>query len=63
MTARVAIEAGRSLGWRTYVGDRGTIIGLDRFGASAPAPKLFEEFGLTPERVAARAGALLAGNE
>jgi len=63
VTARVAIEAGRSLGWRAYVGDRGAIVGLDRFGASAPASKLFQEFGFTPERVAAIAGALVRGTE
>jgi len=59
VSARVAIEAGRSLGWSAYVGDRGTIIALDRFGASAPAAKLFEAFGFTPEQVAARAATAL----
>ncbi|MBI4611487.1 MAG: transketolase [Candidatus Rokubacteria bacterium] len=57
--ARVSVEAGRTLGWRTYVGDQGATIGLDRFGGSAPAARLFEEFGFTPERIAARATALL----
>ena len=59
VAARVSIEAGSSIGWRTYVGDHGTIIGLDRFGASAPGAKLFEEFGFTPEQVAARAASLI----
>ncbi len=59
VTARVSIEAGSSVGWRAYVGDHGAIIGLDRFGASAPGAKLFEEFGFTPEQVAARAASLI----
>ena len=48
---RVSIEAGIALGWREYVGDTGVIISLDHWGASASAPKLFTEFGLTSERV------------
>jgi transketolase len=48
---RVSIEAGIALGWREYVGDTGIIISLDRYGASAAAPKLFTEFGFTVERV------------
>ena len=48
---RVSIEAGISLGWREYVGDKGIIISLDHYGASAAAPKLFAEFGFTVERV------------
>jgi transketolase len=58
--ARVAVEAGRSFGWHRWVGDGGAVVGLDRFGASAPAERLFAEFGFTPEHVAARARALLA---
>lgn len=50
---RVSIEAGIAMGWREYVGDAGLIISLDHWGASAGAPKLFTEFGLTPERVIA----------
>ncbi|WP_322490189.1 transketolase [Chloroflexus sp.] len=49
--ARVAIEAGRSLGWERYVGCGGAIIGVDRFGASAPFQRLYTEFGLTAECV------------
>ena len=52
--ARVAIEAGSSLGWERYVGDAGVIVGLDHFGASAPAGVLYEKFGLTAENVVAR---------
>ena len=55
VTARVSIEAGSTLGWRRLVGDRGETVGIDHFGASAPAARLFEEFGFTPERVAERA--------
>jgi transketolase len=49
---RVAVEAGVSDPWRKYVGLDGAVIGLDRFGESAPAKELFEHFGFTPERVA-----------
>ncbi len=52
LSARVAVEAGVSRYWRPLVGDRGRIIGIDRFGASAPAEQLFAEYGLTAERVA-----------
>lgn len=51
--ARVAVEAGRSLGWERYVGCDGAIIGVDRFGASAPFQRLYTEFGLTAERIVA----------
>ncbi len=51
--ARVAVEAGRSLGWERYVGCTGTIIGVDRFGASAPFQRVYAEFGLTVERIVA----------
>lgn len=57
--ARIAIEAGVSFGWERYVGTRGIIIGLDRFGASAPYQTLMEQFGFTGANVAARAKALL----
>ncbi len=53
ITARVSIEAGLTFGWSRWVGDRGLAIGIDHFGASAPADRLFREFGFTPERVAA----------
>ena len=49
---RVTVEAGVSLGWERYAGDEGAIVGIDHFGASAPAPTIFEHFGFTPERVA-----------
>ncbi len=51
VTVRVAIEAGITQGWHRYVGVRGKIIGIDHFGASAPAPTLFEEFGFAADNV------------
>ena len=49
---RVSVEIGVSLGWERWVGDEGAIIGLDHFGASAPAGTIFEKFGFTADRVA-----------
>jgi len=49
--ARVVIEAGVTAGWAAIAGDRGRVIGVDTFGASAPAPTLFKHFGLTVENV------------
>ena len=48
---RVSVEAGVSLGWERWVGDEGAIVGLDHFGASAPAATIFAKFGFTAERV------------
>jgi transketolase len=48
---RVTIETGVSLGWERYAGDEGAIIGIDHFGASAPAGTIFKEFGFTVDRV------------
>ena len=48
---RVAIEAGVTDYWRKYVGLDGAVVGIDRFGESAPAPELFKHFGFTPENV------------
>jgi transketolase len=50
---RVSVEAAVTMGWRDYVGDHGEMLGLDHYGASAPAPILFEQFGFTPDRVVA----------
>ena len=50
--ARVSVEAGVTLGWRRYLGEKGRAIGIDRFGASAPGDTIFEKLGLTPESVA-----------
>jgi transketolase len=49
--ARVAVEAGVAQGWHRYVGDGGEVIGIDRFGASAPYRVLYERFGLTADKV------------
>jgi transketolase len=48
---RVSVEAGVPFGWERWVGDEGAIIGVDRFGASAPGGTIFQRFGLTTERV------------
>jgi transketolase len=53
--ARVSIEAGVSMGWRTYVGAQGKIIAIDHFGASAPGDVVMREFGFTPEAVVEQA--------
>ncbi len=53
--ARLAVEAGVSQGWRAYVGDQGDVIGLDHFGASAPAKILMREYGFSVDNVYARA--------
>ena len=58
---RLAIEAGVSLGWREWIGDDGDMIGMDGFGASAPADELFENFGFSVDNVVARARALMEG--
>lgn len=53
--ARIAIEAGSTFGWERYVGSEGAVIGIDRFGASAPADVLYKKLGLTSERVVKKA--------
>ena len=50
--ARVSVEVGVTLGWDRWVGDEGAIVGLDHYGASAPAGTIFAKFGFTAERVA-----------
>jgi len=59
VVARLAVEAGATFGWHRYIGREGDVVGIDRFGASAPAEVLFREFGFTAERVAERAAAVL----
>jgi len=57
----VAVEAGRSLAWGRYLdGAGGAVVGLDRFGGSAPYKVLFEQLGFTVENVVARARAVLS---
>ena len=58
--ARVAVEAGSPFGWARWVGDAGAAVGIDHFGASAPAETLYERFGVTSENVVATALASLA---
>lgn len=59
VTARVSIEAGSTLGWQKWVGRKGLMIGLDRFGASAPQDRLFFEFGFSGQHIAAKTLAYL----
>jgi transketolase len=56
---KLAIEAGVTLGWWKYVGSDGDVIGLERFGASAPGPKVLAELGFSAENVAKRAKKLV----
>jgi transketolase len=57
--ARLAVEAGVSQGWHRYVGDWGDVLGIERFGASAPGNVMLQKYGFTVENVCARALALL----
>jgi transketolase len=61
VTARLAVEAGVSQGWERWVGGRGAIVSIDRFGASAPLAVLQEKFGFSAEAIAARVVELLQG--
>ena len=53
--ARLAVEAGVSMGWERWVGEKGAILGIDRFGASAPSEVVYREFGLTIGNIVKRA--------
>ena len=59
ISARIAVEAGSPLGWERYAGSQGIIMGMNRFGASAPAKDLFRTFGFTVETVIEKAEKLL----
>ena len=59
---RISVEAGSTMGWYKYVGLEGLTIGIDSFGLSAPASKIFEHFGLTPRAVALKVEALIKKN-
>jgi transketolase len=59
---RLAVEAGAGQGWERYVGPSGRIIGIERFGVSAPYKTIFEHFGFTVDNVHQQAKSLLAGN-
>jgi transketolase len=58
-TPRVSVEAGTTLGWSRYTGDKGATVGIDTFGASGPGAAVLAHFGFTKERVAATALRLL----
>jgi len=60
VTRRLAVEAGATFGWERWVGQAGDVIGIDHFGASAPAKVLMKEFGFSADNVIARARRLLA---
>ena len=51
VTARVAVEAAVTDGWWKYVGSKGAVLGINRFGESAPAGELFKEFGFTVDNL------------
>jgi transketolase len=59
VNARVAIEAGIPMGWERYVGQRGVVIGMTGFGASAPGGEVLTRFGFTAENVVEKAMSLL----
>ena len=56
---RIGVEAGVGFGWERWLGDSGAFVGMDGFGASAPAAKLYEHFGITPAKVAEAAKKLV----
>jgi len=60
VNARLAVELGVPQGWDRYVGARGGMLSMERFGASAPSEVLLSEYGFTVDKVCARAKALLA---
>jgi transketolase len=60
VTARLSVEPGATAGWWKWVGLQGDVLGLDRFGASAPGTTVLEKLGFTSENIVARARALLA---
>jgi transketolase len=57
--ARVSVEAASTFGWHRWVGDLGATIGMEGYGASAPAGTLYKHFGFTPEAVVDKAKAVL----
>ena len=60
ITARLAVEAGVSQGWHRWVGDKGAVVSIERFGASAPGKVVFKEYGFTVENVLSKAQDLLS---
>ncbi len=61
VSRRLAVEAGATQGWHKYIGEKGDVIGIDRFGASAPGPIVMRQYGFSVENVCQRALALLEG--
>jgi transketolase len=59
---KLAMEAAVSIGWYKYVGEKGDVIGMDRFGASAPGDEVMRRFGFTPDNIVERAKGLLSRN-
>jgi transketolase len=59
VTRRLAVEPGATMGWWKWVGSDGDVLGLDRYGASAPGSTVLEKLGFSAEGIAARARALL----
>jgi transketolase len=57
---RLALEAGHPMPWWRIVGERGDVLGIDRFGLSGPGPAVMAEYGFEPEAVAARVRALVS---
>ncbi len=60
--ARVTVEAGSPLGWHRWAGDEGAVIGLERFGASAPGEQVLQHLGFTAEHVTSAALRVLGRN-
>ena len=63
VTARIAIEAASPQSWYRWVGERGIVMGIERFGASAPHKRIFEEFGLTVDNVVRKAKELVGRSD
>jgi transketolase len=60
VTRRIAIEAAHPVSWYRWVGDEGEVIGLERFGSSAPYQRIYQELGLTSDHLVTRARAMVA---
>jgi len=58
---RIAVEAAAPQSWYRWVGDKGVVLGIERFGASAPYQRIYQELGLTVERIVETAKQMLAG--
>ena len=61
VAARVAVEAGISMGWERYVGSRGAVVGIDRFGASAPGATVLDKYGMKAATIVAKTKEVLKG--